>query len=119
MSSLKVALLNAAFLVVYFAAGKFGLAFFGLIHPSAAAVWLPTGVAMAAFAAGYFGNAERLLAAFERAHPADARVEDATFLRAVARARRGDLTTARAIADEYLRRYPNGLRRAEAERMLH
>jgi signal transduction histidine kinase len=48
MSSLKVALLNAAFLVVYFAAGKFGLAFFGLIHPSAAAVWLPTGVAMAA-----------------------------------------------------------------------
>ncbi len=47
-SSLEVVLLNAALLAVYFAAGKFGLSFFGLIHPSASAVWLPTGVAMAA-----------------------------------------------------------------------
>lgn len=74
--------------------------------------------AMAAFTAGDFGNAEQLLTAFERAHPTDARVEDATFLRAVARARRGDLAHARAIASDYLRRYPNGLRRAEAERLL-
>ena len=29
-------------------AGKLGLSFFGLIHPSASAVWLPTGIAMAA-----------------------------------------------------------------------
>jgi signal transduction histidine kinase len=49
MRSLETALLNSAVLVVYFAAGKFGLSFFGLIHPSASAVWLPTGVAMAAF----------------------------------------------------------------------
>ena len=73
---------------------------------------------MAAFSAGDFGKAERLFTAFERAHPADARVEDATFLRAVARARRGDVATARAIARDYLRRYPKGLRRAEAERLL-
>jgi signal transduction histidine kinase/CheY-like chemotaxis protein len=49
MSPLKAVLLNAALLVVYFAAGKFGLSFFALIHPSASAIWLPTGVAMAAF----------------------------------------------------------------------
>jgi signal transduction histidine kinase len=42
------ALLNGALLLVYFAAGKFGLSFFGLIHPSASAVWLPTGIAIAA-----------------------------------------------------------------------
>ena len=37
-----------ALVLVYFLAGKFGLSFFGLIHPSASAVWLPTGVAIAA-----------------------------------------------------------------------
>lgn len=74
--------------------------------------------AMAAFTAGDFGKSERLFTAFERAHPADARVEDATFLRAVARARRGDVAAAQVIARDYLRRYPNGLRRAEAERLL-
>lgn len=42
------ALLNVGLLLVYFAAGKFGLAFFGLIHPSASAVWLPTGIAIGA-----------------------------------------------------------------------
>jgi signal transduction histidine kinase/ActR/RegA family two-component response regulator len=41
-------LLIAALTVVYFFAGKFGLHFFGLIHPSASAVWPPTGVAIAA-----------------------------------------------------------------------
>ena len=49
MSLVKTVLLNAMLLGVYFAAGKFGLSFFGLIHPSASAIWLPTGVAMAAF----------------------------------------------------------------------
>jgi signal transduction histidine kinase/CheY-like chemotaxis protein len=34
--------------ILYFLAGKFGLAFFGLLHPSASAVWPPTGVAIAA-----------------------------------------------------------------------
>jgi TolA-binding protein len=73
--------------------------------------------AMAAFSAGDLGRADRLFAAFERAHPADARVEDAAFLRAVAHARRGDLRASQAAAREYLRRYPNGLRRAEADRL--
>ena len=39
---------TTALVLVYFLAGKFGLSFFGLIHPSASAVWLPTGVAIAA-----------------------------------------------------------------------
>jgi signal transduction histidine kinase/ActR/RegA family two-component response regulator len=48
MNTARTVLLNAALLLIYFAAGKFGLSFFGLIHPSASAVWLPTGVAIAA-----------------------------------------------------------------------
>ena len=39
-------------LIVYFVAGKFGLSFFALIHPSASAVWLPTGIALAALLLG-------------------------------------------------------------------
>jgi len=49
MLSLKLVLANAALLAIYFVAGKLGLSYFGYIHPSASAVWLPTGVAMAAF----------------------------------------------------------------------
>ena len=48
MLSSKAVLPNAALLGLYFAAGKFGLSYFGYIHPSASAVWLPTGVALAA-----------------------------------------------------------------------
>ena len=73
--------------------------------------------AMAAFGAGDYGQAERLFQDFERRHPQDARQEDSTFLRAVARARRGDTAGARATAREYLERYPNGLRAPEAERL--
>src|SRR4051794_27908181 len=40
--------LGIAVAVVYFLAGKLGLQFFGLVHPSASAVWPPTGVAIAA-----------------------------------------------------------------------
>lgn len=73
--------------------------------------------AMAAFGAGDYGQAERLFQDFERRHAGDARQEDSTFLRAVARARRGDAAGARATAREYLDRYPNGLRAPEAERL--
>lgn len=73
--------------------------------------------AMAAFGAGDYGQAERLFQDFERRHAEDARQEDSMFLRAVARARRGDAAGARAIAREYLERFPNGLRVPEAERM--
>lgn len=74
--------------------------------------------AMSAFSAGSYERAEALFARFEADHPADARTEDATFLRAVARLRRGDSAGARSVAREYLRLYPNGLRRKEAERMV-
>ena len=73
--------------------------------------------AMAAFGAGDYGQAERLFQEFERRHTEDARQEDSTFLRAVARARRGDAAGARATARQYLERYPNGLRAPEAERL--
>jgi hypothetical protein len=73
--------------------------------------------AMAAFGAGDYGQAERLFQDFERRHPEDARQEDSTFLRAVARARRGDAAGARATARQYLERYPHGLRAPEAERL--
>jgi TolA-binding protein len=72
---------------------------------------------MAAFGAGDYGQAERLFQDFERRHTEDARQEDSTFLRAVARARRGDAAGARATARQYLERYPNGLRAPEAARL--
>src|SRR5262245_17621900 len=52
MKAPATVLANAVLLVVYFAAAKFGFAFFALIHPSASAVWLPTGIAMAALLLG-------------------------------------------------------------------
>jgi hypothetical protein len=74
-------------------------------------------VAMSAFTAGDYGRAERLFLEFQRSHAGDARVEDAMFLRAVASSRRGDASGARRAAREYLRRYPEGLRKVEAERL--
>jgi hypothetical protein len=74
--------------------------------------------AMSAFSAGDYGVAEWRFADFERKHIEDARVEDATFLRAVARSRRGDVAGAQAMAREFLRRYPNALRRSDAERLI-
>ena len=47
-------LANAALVIAYFAAAKFGLSFFALIHPSASPVWMPTGIAMAALLLGGF-----------------------------------------------------------------
>jgi TolA-binding protein len=74
--------------------------------------------AMAAFDAGDYGRAEGAFFSFERRHSGDARCEDATFLRAVARARRGDAAGASAIAREYLERYPSGLRVREARQLI-
>lgn len=73
--------------------------------------------AMAAFSIGDFGRAERLFLVFEQQHPRDARAEDAAFLRAITRSKRGDDAGARALARDYLDRYPAGLRRLEAERL--
>jgi len=73
--------------------------------------------AVAAFGAGDYGRAETLFGAFARDFSGDSRAEDATFLRADARARRGDKAGAAAGARTYLRAYPNGLRRPAAERL--
>lgn len=73
--------------------------------------------AMSAFTSGDDARADPLFAAFVRDFPHDGRAEDATFLRAKARARRGDQAGAAAIAREYLRAFPRGLRRPEMERL--
>ena len=65
---------------------------------------------MEAFNGGDYGEAERRFATFTREFPSDARVEDAMFLIADARARRGDGVGARVAAREYLHRFPAGLR---------
>lgn len=75
-------------------------------------------VAMGAFNAGNFGRADHLFAAFVQHHPADSRAEDASFLRAVARQRRGDIAGAKVLARQYLQSYPGALRHEEAEAML-
>jgi TolA-binding protein len=73
--------------------------------------------AMEAFTSGDYARAETLFAAFAKTNPSDARAEDASFLIAVSREKRGDHEGARAAAGEYLRRYPTGFRRKEAERL--
>jgi hypothetical protein len=70
---------------------------------------------IAAFRAGRYEDADKLLMAFSIKNPSDPRTEDAAFLRAVSRARLGDDRAAGALAREYLRRFPKGLRRPEAE----
>lgn len=78
----------------------------------------PTGAdfarAMSAFSSGNYGEAQKRFQAFAAVHPGDPRAEDATFLSAVASARRGDRDGARTLAQRYLARYPSGLRRREA-----
>lgn len=73
---------------------------------------------IAAFRAGRYRDADRLLQAFASKNPTDPRVEDAAFLRAVAHSRLGDTSGAAALARDYLGRYPNGLRRPEAEALF-
>jgi ferric-dicitrate binding protein FerR (iron transport regulator) len=73
--------------------------------------------AMRAYSAGDYGEADRLLGAFVRDFPDDTRSEDAMFLVADARTRRGDPAGARAAAADYLRRYPDGLRAPAARRL--
>jgi TolA-binding protein len=76
-------------------------------------------IAMASFSRGDFATAEQLFQRFEARHPRSSQVEDSLFLRAVARLRRGDAPGARALAAEYLRRYPSGFRSAEAARLVN
>lgn len=70
-----------------------------------------------AFQAGSYARADALLSAFMRDFPRDPRCEDAAFLRAISHARIGDSAGAATLARAYLRAYPNGLRRREAEQL--
>ena len=69
---------------------------------------------IAAFRTGRYQDADALLQSFVAANPQDARIEDAAFLRAVSRARLGDKKGSAILAREYLRRFPQGMRRPEA-----
>jgi len=73
--------------------------------------------AMAAFGAASYAQADDLLASFALDFGGDARAEDASFLRAVARSRMGDEAGAASLAGAYLRSFPLGLRRREAEEL--
>ncbi len=74
---------------------------------------------MAAFGAASYAQADDLLASFALEFGGDARAEDASFLRAVARSRMGDEAGAASLAGAYLRSFPLGLRRREAEELTH
>ena len=71
-----------------------------------------------AFRAGRYAEAEGLWRDFVAEHPQDPRVEDIAFLRAVVRARVGDVGGAAALARAYLERFPRGMRRKEAEALI-
>lgn len=73
--------------------------------------------AMQSYRAGDYGEAEVRFAGFVRDYPGDARAEDAMFLIADGRARRGDDAGARSAARAYLQRYPDGLRAPAARRL--
>jgi TolA-binding protein len=75
--------------------------------------------AMGGFTAGNYLEADEQFAAFAARFPADARREDAAFLRAVIATRRGDAAAAVARARDYLARFPRGLRRSEMERLVN
>jgi TolA-binding protein len=56
---------------------------------------------------------------FLSAHPGDARCQDAAYLRVIALQRTGDAGSMKEAAAQYLRRYPNGFRRAEVAELAH
>jgi FecR protein len=73
--------------------------------------------AVADFKAGRYAKADESFRTFLKDFPSDSRCEDAAYLRAVGRSRAGDTAGAAALADQYLARFPRGLRRIESERL--
>lgn len=71
--------------------------------------------ALAALTSGDNALASKLFTGFLLQHPRDPRTEDAAYLRVLALQRAGNAISMKQAADEYLRRYPNGFRRAEIE----
>ncbi len=66
---------------------------------------------------GRFDSAASQLLDFCSHQPADARVEDAVYLRIVALHRAGHEAEAKNTAEEYLKAYPSGFRRHEVEKL--
>ena len=73
--------------------------------------------AMAALHAGDNREAAAGFASFLARHPRDPRAEDAAYLRVLALQRCRAPADMRSAAQDYLRRYPAGFRRAEIERL--
>ena len=74
--------------------------------------------AISSFVHASYGQADRELRDFIADFPEDSRCEDAAFLSTVSRWRMGDTAGARARASSYLKAYPHGLRRAEAQQII-
>jgi outer membrane protein assembly factor BamD (BamD/ComL family) len=72
---------------------------------------------MAARAAGRNAEAAALFAGFIARYPADPRAQDAAYMRILSLQAAGQAEAMRAAANAYLRAYPNGFRRAEAEEL--
>lgn len=71
--------------------------------------------AMSAFNGGDNARAAALFTAFLAEHGADARAEDAAYLRVLALQRSGNAGATQQAARSYLARYPRGFRQAEVE----
>jgi hypothetical protein len=71
--------------------------------------------AMASLDVGDNAEAAAEFASFLALHPRDPRAEDAAYLCVIALQRTGDTGRMKQAAQEYLRRYPGGFRRAEME----
>lgn len=74
--------------------------------------------AMSALDAGDTRDAAARFQSFLVKHPNDGRAEDAAYLRVIAFDRAADEAAMGEAAREYLRRYPNGFRRGEVEKLL-
>jgi hypothetical protein len=71
--------------------------------------------ALSAFNAGNNAHAAALFVAFLSQYPADARSEDAAYLRVLALQRAGTTSAMRQAVADYLAHYPRGFRRTEIE----
>ena len=74
--------------------------------------------AMAAFQAGDNVGAAAAFASFVVRYPQDPRSEDAAYLRVIALQRCGADRDMKRAAGDYLRRYPDGFRHAEVDRLF-
>jgi TolA-binding protein len=72
---------------------------------------------MAALNGGDNVGAAAAFGSFLGKYPREPRAEDAAYLRVIALQRSGDAGDMTQAAQEYLRRYPAGFRRAEIEKL--